>query len=123
MTSISDIAQSYYVAMGNKNAQDLEKYLHPDIQLITPLAEISGKERVFDATKNFLNIFDSLEIRQKFENDSNSAMIVFDFFCPPPIGKCRTAAMVCVEDNLIARLEVFYDAELLRNKRKEIFSF
>ena len=55
MTSISDIAQSYYVAMGNKNAQDLEKYLHPDIQLITPLAEISGKERVFDATKNFFS--------------------------------------------------------------------
>ena len=108
--------------MGNKNAQDLEKYLHPDIQFIGPMAEIVDKERVFDAAKNFINIFDSLELRQKFENDSNSAMIVFDFFCPPPIGKCRAAAMVCIKDNLIARLEIFYDAELLRDRKKEIFS-
>jgi hypothetical protein len=122
MTSVSDIAQGYYVAMGNKNAKDLEKYLHPDIELIAPMGEITGKERVFDAAKNFMNIFDSLEIRQTFENNTNSVMIVFDFFCPSPVGKCRTAAMVCVKNNLIARLEIFYDSEPLRDRKKEIFS-
>ena len=122
MQSISDIAQGYYIEMGNKNVQGLEQYLHPDVQFIGPMAEMIGKDRVLDAAKNFINMFNSLEIRQKFENDNNSTMIVFDLICPPPIGKLRAATLMCIEDDLITTMELFYDARPFEKKRKEIFS-
>jgi hypothetical protein len=33
------IAEAYFTAMAARNISDLEKYLHPEVKLIAPLAE------------------------------------------------------------------------------------
>ena len=37
-------------------------------------------------------------------------MIAYDFLCSAPIGNCRTAELVTLEDGLIRDVELFYDA-------------
>lgn len=122
MQTPSNIAESYYNAMGHKNAQELSKYLHPDVQFIGPMSEMTGKDNVLDAAKNFMNMFNSVEIRHKFEAGSNSAMIVFDLICPEPIGKFRAATLMSIENSLITRMELFYDARPFEQSRDQIFS-
>ncbi len=38
-------AVAYYQAMSNKDISVMEKYLHPEIHLIGPLADITGNKR------------------------------------------------------------------------------
>jgi hypothetical protein len=40
------IAEAYYAAMAAKNVSAMEKYLHPDVKLIAPLADATGKKAV-----------------------------------------------------------------------------
>ena len=46
-------ALNYYGAMQDKDFNTMASYLGDDICLISPLAEINGKEEVLTAAKNF----------------------------------------------------------------------
>jgi ketosteroid isomerase-like protein len=46
-------ALSYYGAMQNKGFDTMESYLSDDICLLSPLAEMHGKDAVISAAKNF----------------------------------------------------------------------
>jgi len=116
MQPLSTIARNYYSAMENKSVQELEKYLDPDVQFISPLGKMSGKENVLNAAKGFMNIFDSLEIKQKLDNDQGSAVVVFDLMCPAPIGTFRAATLMTIKDNLITKMELFYDPRPFEKK-------
>lgn len=122
MQSLAKIVKSYYTEMGNKNVENLEQYLHHDVEFIGPMAEMAGKEHVLNAAENFMNMFDSIEIRQVFENDNNSAMIVFDLICPAPIGRFKAATLMIIEHDLITKMELFYDARPFEKKKDEIFT-
>lgn len=114
-------ALAYYKSMSEKNISELEQYLHPDVQLISPLATITGAQAVLEASKGFVQIFKTLTIRTQF-NSQNQVMLVMDLDCPAPIGIFRTAVMMTFAGNLIARNELFYDARPLEKYREEIFS-
>ncbi|MEM9243177.1 MAG: nuclear transport factor 2 family protein [Pseudomonadota bacterium] len=43
------IAENYYAAMNKQDAAGMENCLHPDVQLITLLAEKKGREAVLNA--------------------------------------------------------------------------
>lgn len=114
------IAEAYYTAVGEKNIAGIEKYLHPDVQFSGPLAQLMGKKTVLEATKNFANMFQALTIRAKLAAE-NQAMIVYDVECLAPIGRVSSAALMTFENELIVKIELFYDARPFEEKKDEIF--
>ncbi len=61
-------AEAYYTAMNNKDLSGIGQCLHPDIQFLGPMAEVTGKEPVLEAAKVFMNLYNSLTIRAKFDS-------------------------------------------------------
>lgn len=109
MTYILDIAESYYKALGNKDEVEMQKYLHPDIHFVGPLADMKGKDLVLTSATKMFSFFKTLKIRAKFSS-SDQVMIVYDLECPAPVGLFRAAALMNFQDDLISRIELFYDA-------------
>lgn len=103
-----EVAVSYYKAMNDKNLSGLEKHLHPEVQLFTPLATHKGKENVVNAVSQFMNLFVKLSIRAQF-GAGDQAMVVYDVECPKPIGVMPAAALMHFKDGRIVRIELFLD--------------
>lgn len=114
-------AVAYYQAMNNKDLSIMEKYLHPEVRLISPLADITGKDAVLNSVKHFLAIFNKLTIRAQFGNN-DQAMLAYDLDCPAPIGLYRGAVLLTFQEGLIIRYELFYDASPIEKMKNEIFS-
>jgi len=110
-----EIAEAYYTAMAEKNLEGLEKYLHPDVQLITPFALVNGKTAVLDAVERLLAFFNTLTIRAKC-GSGDEVMLAYDLDFPEPIGKIRTAVLMTFHDGLIIKYELFFDTRLFEKK-------
>jgi len=102
--------------MSNKNVQELDLYLHPDVQFISPLGTMSGKDTVLRGAIGFMHMFDTLDIKQTLDNDQESAMVVFDLACPAPVGLLKCATLMTIEDGLIKKMELFYDPRPFEKK-------
>jgi hypothetical protein len=107
--------------MNNKNMAYMEKQVHPEVHFIGPLAEFTGKEAYLDSVRKFFNLFKSIKIREQF-GSQDQAIIVYDVDCREPIGILRSVALLNFKDNLISRIELFFDARLIEKKGKAIFS-
>lgn len=116
-----DMALAYYKAMSNKNIDFIEERVHSDVHFVGPLAEFTRKEAYLDSVKKFFNLFKSIKIRERF-GSQDQAIVVYDVDCPEPIGILRAVALLNFKENLISRIELFYDARSLEKKGKEIFS-
>ena len=115
------IAQTFYIAFGEKNVGAMEKYLHPDVQLITPLSKLQGKEAYLEAVKNFMAFFNALSIRATF-GEGDQALIVYDLECPAPIGKVPSVALMTFQEGLITRNELFHDTSLFNKIKDELLA-
>lgn len=102
------IANTFYIAFGEKNIEAMEKYLHPDVRLITPLSKLQGKESYLEAAKNFMAFFNALSIRAIF-GEGEQTVVVYDLDCPAPIGKTSAVALMTFQERLITRNELFHD--------------
>ncbi|MCE5318548.1 MAG: nuclear transport factor 2 family protein [Parachlamydia sp.] len=114
-------ALAYYQAVNEKDLSKAEKYLHPEIHLIGPMAELRGKEAVRNSIKGFMMLFEKQNMRAKF-GSGDQVMLAFDLLCPAPIGLLRGAALMNFKDGLIVRQELFYDSKPVQMKKDEIFS-
>ncbi len=110
------IAEAYYRALGEKNTDVAEKFLHDNIQCAGPLVKIAGKENVLEANKKFISLFKTLKIRSSFTS-GDQAMIVYDLGVPAPIGIFSAAALLTFKDNLVSKIELFYDARPFETKK------
>lgn len=108
-------AVAYYQAMNNKDHSVIEKYLHPEVRLISPMADITGKDAVFNTVKNFLAAFNKLTIRAQCGN-GDQVMLAYDLDCPAPIGLFRGAVLLTFQKGLIIRYELFFDASPFEKK-------
>lgn len=115
-----EAALNYYGAMQAKDFDTMASYLGDGICLISPLAEINGKEEVLTAAKNFGGMLKEIHIRSKF-SDNNQVMLAYDMIVPDPIGKFRAAALMDFKNNKITRIELFYDARAFEVKKDDIF--
>jgi len=104
------IAEGYYHAMLEKDFDAMGKSLHPDVQFISPLVEMSGKDRVLESAKKLSDILGGIEIRAKFSS-ANHIMMAYDFMFPKSIGKLRAAVFMQFNNKLISRIELFFDAK------------
>jgi hypothetical protein len=100
------IAEAYYAAYSKKNVTEMGKYLHPDVQLISPFGKKIGKEAVLEAASKSTPL--SITIRAKFGSE-NQVMLAYDWQFNEPIGLLRAAALMTFKDGLIVNNELFFD--------------
>lgn len=112
-----EVGSSYYRAMSEKDLNQIEKLLHPDVVFIGPIAEFSGKEAVLGWIGAFLPRFDKLTVRGQFANE-NQMMFAYDVTFPEPFGRYRTASLVDIKDGLVKRIELFFDASPMTQQKK-----
>ena len=108
-----DFAVAYYQAMQDKNISFIEKHVNPDIQFISPIAETKGKTAYLEAVKKFIAVFNKLTIRAQLDAP-DQATLIYDVDFPAPIGHIRTAALMTFKDNLVTRIELFFDASSIK---------
>ncbi len=104
----AETARAYYEAFARKDVADIARRLHPDVRFTGPLAELTGREAVVEAAGRLLVRSEGLRIRASF-GGGGEAVVVYDLSFPDPIGVCRTAALLAIEQGLITRIELFYD--------------
>jgi len=114
-------AENYYSAMFAKDFDKMASYLHDNVHFIGPLAEMHEKEAVVSAAEALSKILDDIKIRSKFAH-KNQIMLAYDFMFPEPIGKLRAAVLMEFTDQLISKIELFYDGRPFEEKKSEIFS-
>lgn len=102
-------AEEYYKLIGEKNVEGLKKYLDAEVEFISPLATLKGKEAVAEATGNFMKAFKTLKIRAKF-GSRDQAIIVYDVDMPGVANNFPGTSLLTFRNNLIVRIELFHDA-------------
>ncbi|MCX7122943.1 MAG: nuclear transport factor 2 family protein [Gammaproteobacteria bacterium] len=113
-------ALAYYQAMNDKNLDGVAKYLHPEVTLLSPLAEVLGKEAALQAAKGFCAFMKKITIRAQF-SAQDQVMLAFDIDFPAPIGVVRSAVLMSFKDDLIYCNEMFYDPRALESNKGQIF--
>ena len=103
------IAQAYYTAMAEKNIADLAQYLDPNVLFVAPLATVAGKQAFVETVTKFVNFFSKLTIRSTF-GSFDQAVVVYTLDFAGSIGKVETAALLQIQNGLIIKIELFYDA-------------
>ncbi len=102
-------AVAYYKAMADRNLDGMARHLHPDIRLVTPMEELTGKETVLEAARRLLPLINGIKVHAKFGSE-DQAMLTYDMDFIAPVGVCRAAALMTFKDGLIIRNEIFFDA-------------
>jgi len=102
-------AESYYRAMNDKDVPGMARHLHPDIRLVTPMEDLTGKDAVLEAARRLLGFLKSVEVHAKFGSE-DQAMLAYSMHFAEPAGVCRAAALMTFKDGLIVRNELFFDA-------------
>jgi ketosteroid isomerase-like protein len=112
------VAEKYYAALARKDLTEMAQYLHPDVEFISPLATLQGKQAYLKAAKGFAEAIVTITVRGIF-GDDNQVMMAYDTLFPEPIGHFATASLITFEDGLMRKLEFFYDSRPLVNKHKD----
>lgn len=102
-------AEAYYKAMSDKDLSGMAQNVHADVRFLGPLGEMVGKEVFIEAVGQFMSLYDKISLRAKFAA-GDQVMVAYDLICPEPSGVFRVAALITFKDNLIYRIELFFDA-------------
>lgn len=119
-TNHLSLAESYYHAMLAKDFDQMAIYLHDQVDFIGPLGSMHGKQAVVAAAKNMGELLQDISIRYRF-SAGDQIMFAYDWMMRPPIGAFRAAVLMEFKDQLISRIELFYDARPFQEKKSEIF--
>lgn len=114
-------AEEYYKLFGEKNAEGIKKYLHADVEFYAPLATLKGKEAVVEAASGFMKMFQSFSMRAKFGAEAQ-VMIVYDLDIPGISKSFPSASLLSFREELISKIELFFDSSRFLERKKEIFS-
>jgi hypothetical protein len=107
-------ATAYYTALGDKNIEEVAKYLHPKIEFNDPQEKVVGKEAVLKAAQGFIRAFKCLTIHAKF-GAGNQAIVVYDVEILGFIQNLRAASLLSFREGLISKIELIYDTRCFVN--------
>ena len=108
-TSVATVCAGYLEAWARKDLEGIGRSLHPDVHFAGPMQQLTGRDAVLASSQRVFGLLERFDIKaQLFAEDH--AMFVYDFVCREPIGVCRTAELVRIEDGLIREINLFYDA-------------
>jgi hypothetical protein len=79
------------------------------VRLIGPLGNVDEKESVLQAVTSFAGLLKSLQVTVSFGFEDR-AVVNYDVDFGAPFGVIRSVALISVRDNLICRIELFFDA-------------
>ena len=105
-----------FMAMYNKNYDEMASYIHPNVCFIGPLATMYNKESVVEAVKNFSIFFKKFTTSEKFSSE-NKVVLILSFDCPTHVGTFRADSFLSFDGELISRIELFYDARPFEKKK------
>jgi hypothetical protein len=83
--SSADTAIAYYQAMNRKDLAEMCRHLHPDVQLVSPLDRLTGRQAALNAAARFLPAVRNIEIRAQFGSEEQ-AMLAHDMVLNEPSG-------------------------------------
>ena len=109
MSSLTHTIDAYLTAWKNKDIDAIAACMHPNVHFKGPMVEFDGIGPFLASGRRILPMLVDFRVRAVFES-GDTAMIAYDFLCSAPIGNCRTAELVTLEDGLIRDVELFYDA-------------
>ena len=101
-------AVAYYTALGNKNIEEVKKYLHSNIQFTDPQEQVVGKEAVLKAAQGFMGVFKTLSIRAKFGSEAQ-AVVIYEVEILNFAKALRAASLLSFQDSLISKIDLIYD--------------
>src|SRR5688572_25794634 len=108
-----EIALMYYAEIAEKNSAEVEKYLHPEVCVISPFGETIGKEQVFAAIQKFMHMFKTIHIRAQCGSE-DYVMLAYDLSeFGNSMTTLRAASLMTFKDGLIIRNELFFDTRSL----------
>jgi ketosteroid isomerase-like protein len=107
-------AEAFYNAFNNNDLAGIEERLHPEVQYVAPMGELSGREAVLVAAKRLLTTMKSIKIRARFSS-GDQVMLVYDLYYGETGAVCPSAVLMNFKDGLIVRNELFYDARPFGN--------
>ncbi|MDP3533552.1 MAG: nuclear transport factor 2 family protein [Alphaproteobacteria bacterium] len=110
-----EIAKEYCTSMREKNLEKIAIYLHPDVEFLGPLSEVKGKEKYCEMLKGFMDFFKNYDVRVICGLE-DQVMMAYDVEFFEPAITTRTAALLTIQDNLIQRIELFFDARPFEKK-------
>ncbi len=102
------ICNSYLDAWARKDVEAIAAHLHPAVTFTAPLQQLQGRDAVIAATQRMMPLLKTLTNRTQFVA-GDRAMFSYDFVCGEPVGVCRTAEQVRIEDGRIREIELFFD--------------
>jgi hypothetical protein len=70
-----------------------------------------------EANKKFVSLFKTLTIHSSFAS-GDQAMIIYDLECAAPINHFSSAVLLSFQEDLITKIELFYDASPFENTKK-----
>jgi len=115
-------AEKYYRLIGGKDVDGIKEFIHSNVEFYGPLAALKGKQAVIEATHNFMKAFNSLKIRAKF-GEGNQAVVIYDVDIPGVAKNFPGVSLLTFQEDLIIKIELFYDGSPFSQKNKEeIFS-
>jgi hypothetical protein len=113
MSAEQTVAQ-YYDAWRNRRGDMSEVPLAEDFRFIGPVANFDSAEGYREMARQAGQAVTSFEVRCQFV-DGNTVCSVIDWeMSLPGLGRMTSAELLEVEDGVIVRGELIYDAEALR---------
>ena len=115
------VAKEFYTAMGKKNVEGMETYLHSNVWLRTPFDEVNGKEAYIKSLKKFLPFFDTLLLRTVC-GEGSEVMLAYDLGLSERVEKLPVAVLLHFDEGLIDKIELYFDPRAFVEKKEEIYS-
>lgn len=113
-----EYAKQYYDWIVKKDLNNINNLLHDAIEFVGPMCAIKGKAEVFSAISGYANIVENIEI---IENFSNADKVMLTYILTFQKQKSRAAVMLTFTNNLIKKLDLYYDPTPFLNMRNDIF--
>ena len=118
MTALETVA-IYYAAWQNKHGDFSEVPLADDFEFIGPVASFDSAEGYRAMAREAGRAVTSFEVRRQFVDGNTVCSIVDWEMALPGLGRMTSAELLEVDDGVIVRGELIYDAEQLRRAMAE----
>ncbi len=106
-----ETVNAYYKAL-DQGAFDAIPFT-ADFRFKGPMFSFNGPDEFRTALKEMMPMYDRIEPRQTFSNDSQ-VCVIYDFVTKTPMGTVPMAEWFTLRDNQIAAIELFFDATEFR---------
>jgi hypothetical protein len=113
-TTAQQIVARYYDAWRNRHGDMRDVPLAEDFRFAGPVASFDTAEGYREMARQAGEAVTSFEVRRQFVDGNTVCSIVDWEMAMPGLGRMTAAELLEVEDGVIVRGELIYDAEALR---------